>query len=97
MGADDRAVEHRVLVVRLTREMPEDPLPDPALGPAAEAGVHLLPITEACRQVTPGKAGAVAIEHRLDEQAVVLGGDPDMSGAAGQRSAIRSPWSSRKA
>ena len=50
MGPDDGAVEHRVFVVRLTRQMPR-PAPRPALGPAAEAGMHLLPITEAGGQV----------------------------------------------
>ena len=97
MGADDRAVEDRVFVVRLARQVLEELRPDPALGPAAEAGAHLLPVPEAFRQVALGNAGPIAIEHRLDEQAVVLGGDPDMPGGPGSSSLIRSHWSSRKA
>jgi len=47
--------------------------------------VHLLPVAEALRQVAPREAGAVAEEHRLDEQPVVLGRDPDMAISAGQQ------------
>src|SRR5687768_3858780 len=46
-GAHDRAVDHRVLVVGVTGQVLEDPRPDPRLGPAAEAGVHLLPVPSA--------------------------------------------------
>jgi hypothetical protein len=46
--------------------------------------VHLLAVAEPLRQVAPGDAGAVAVEHRLGEQAVVLGRDTHMPLAAGQ-------------
>ena len=85
MGANDRAVDHRVLVVGLARQAPEEPFPHAALGPSAEPGVHLLPGTEPLRQVPPGNAGAVAVEHRLDEQAIVLGRHADVSLAARQQ------------
>src|SRR4051812_13396649 len=52
-GRADRAVDHRVLVAGLAGQMPEDPLPDPGLGPAAKAGVDLLPGPEPLRQVAP--------------------------------------------
>src|ERR671926_934889 len=64
--------------------MPEDPLPYAGPGPAAEAGVHLLPIAEPFRQVAPGDARPVPVQHRLDERAVVLGRDPDPPLAPGQ-------------
>src|SRR5215211_6422586 len=57
----------------------------PAPGPAAKAGVDLLPGAEPLRQVAPGNAGTVAIEHGLHEQAVVLGGHAHMPGATGQQ------------
>jgi hypothetical protein len=47
--------------------------------------VDLLPGPEPLRQVAPGDAGPVAVQHRLDEQSVVLGRDPDVPLAAGQQ------------
>src|SRR5688572_15980345 len=85
MGADDGAVDHRPLVVGVIRQVPENPFPCPGLRPAAEAGVHLLPRTEPLRQIAPGDAGAVVEEHRLNKQAVVLRGDPDVPLTAGQQ------------
>jgi hypothetical protein len=60
-------------------EMVEDLLPDPALGPAAEPTMGILPIAEALRQIAPWDAGAVTIEHRFDEAAIVLGSGADMA------------------
>src|SRR4051794_31842068 len=85
VGAHDRAVDHRVLVVGLAGEVPEDPLPHAGLRPAAEAGVDLLPVAEPLRKIAPGDAGAVAVEHRLDEQAVVLRRLAHVPLAAGQQ------------
>ena len=48
-------------------------------------------------QVAPGDAGAAAVEHRLDEQPVALGRDPDPPRAAGRQAPIRSRRSSRGA
>ena len=41
---------------------------------AAEPPVHVLPIAEALRQVAPRNARAITVEHRLDEQPVILRG-----------------------
>jgi len=40
-------------------------------GPPAEALMHILPMAEAHRQVAPRDAGAITIQHRLDEPPVV--------------------------
>jgi hypothetical protein len=79
MRADYGAVDHRVFVVGVGGEMVEDLLPDPALGPAAEPTMGILPIAEALRQIAPWDAGAVTIEHRFDEAAIVLGSGADMA------------------
>src|SRR5207248_605932 len=79
MSAHDGAVDDRVFVVGIGREMLEDALPDSGFGPAAKAPMHVLPVAEAFRQVAPGNAGAVAIQNRLDEQAVVRRGHADMA------------------
>jgi hypothetical protein len=84
VGAHHGAVDHGVLVVGVAGQALEDPFPHAGLGPAAEAGVDLLPGAEPFRQVAPGDAGAVPVQHRLDEQAVVLGRDPDPPLAPGQ-------------
>jgi hypothetical protein len=49
MGAHNGAVDHRVFIVGLGREMLKDALPDSGLCPAAEAPMHVLPIAEALR------------------------------------------------
>lgn len=41
--------------------------------------MHLLPIAEPLRQIPPGNAGPIAVQHCLNEQPIVLGGDADMS------------------
>jgi hypothetical protein len=55
------------------------------LGPTAEPLVGVLPIAKPLRQVAPRNSGAVAVEHRFDESAVVVGGDAHITGLAGQQ------------
>src|SRR5436305_13224918 len=45
----------------------------------AEVGVHLLPIPEPLRQIPPWNARPIAVEHRLDEQPIVLGGHANIA------------------
>jgi hypothetical protein len=63
----------------------EEALPHTAPTPAHMAQMHHAEITEALGQVTPGNTGAVAIEHGIDEQPVVLGGGTNVSSPAGQQ------------
>jgi hypothetical protein len=74
VGSHDSAVDHRVFVVGVRGQVLEQLLPHPFLGPAAEPAMGVLPIAESLRQVAPRDTGAVSIEHRLDESAVVAGG-----------------------
>ena len=71
MGAHNGAVDHCVFVVGIRRKKLKDLLPDSGFGPSAEALVHVLPVAEAFRQIAPGNACPVAIEHRFEKQAVV--------------------------
>jgi hypothetical protein len=71
MGTHNGAVDHRIFIVGVSGKMQEDLLPDTRFGPTAEALMHVLPVTEALRQIAPRHAGAVAVQHRLDEQPVV--------------------------
>jgi hypothetical protein len=82
MRPNDRAVDHRILVIGIGRQMLEDLLPDAGLSPAAEPLVGILPVAEALRQIAPGDPGSVAIEHRLDESTVVFGRHADMASPA---------------
>src|SRR5215210_4738424 len=52
---------------------------------AAEAGLHLDPAAEALRQIAPGDTRAIAVEHGLDKEPVVLGGAADMPDPARQK------------
>src|SRR5271155_312680 len=60
-------------------EMLEDLLPDPGFGPPSEPAMGILPVAQALRQIAPRDAGAVAIEHRLDEATIVLSGRANMA------------------
>jgi hypothetical protein len=71
MGAHNGAVDHRIFVVGIRRQKLKDLLPDPGFGPSAEALVHVLPVAEPFRQIAPGNASPVAIDHGFDKQAVV--------------------------
>jgi len=75
--------------------MLEDLLPDPGFGPPSEPAMGILPVAQALRQIAPRDAGAVAIEHRLDEATIVLSGRPTWPIRPGSQSLIRSHWSSR--
>jgi len=81
----DGRVDHGVLVVRVLGQGLENTLPHTAAAPSHMAQMHDAKIAEALGQVAPGNAGAVAIEHRIDEQPVVLGGGSNVSGPAGQQ------------
>ena len=58
--------------------------PKYVIGPAAEPPVGVLPVAKPFRQVAPRNSGAVAVEHCFDESAIVVGGDADITGFAGQ-------------
>lgn len=61
VGADDRAVDHRVFVVGIRRQIAKNLLPNAGFRPAAEAAMHVLPIAEPLREVPPRDAGTVPV------------------------------------
>ena len=71
VGAHDRAVDHRVFFVGVCRQVKEHAPPHARLGPTGEPGMDVLPSPEPLGQVPPRHASTVAIQNRLDEQAVV--------------------------
>jgi hypothetical protein len=77
MATHDGAVDHRVFVVGILGEVLENPPPDTGFCPAAEATMHVLPVAEAFRKVTPGDTGTVPVEHRLNKQTIVRCGHPN--------------------
>jgi len=85
VGPHNGAVDHGVFVVGVGGQVLKHPLPDRLLGPAAEAPVGVLPIAEALRQVTPRSSGAVSVENRFDESAIISGGYTDISGFSGKQ------------
>ena len=74
------AVDHRVFVVGVSRQMVKEALPHAGLGPAAEPPVRVLPIAKALGQIAPRDPGAVPIHNRFDESAIVAGGCPSVPG-----------------
>jgi hypothetical protein len=85
MGPHDGAIDYRVFVVGVRAQALEQPGPDAALGPLTEPGMHRLPRAEPLRQVAPRDAGAVAEQHCLDEQPIVLHRHTDVALTAGQK------------
>jgi hypothetical protein len=85
MGAHNSAVDHRIFVVGVCCEVLKDPLPHTSLSPAAEAPVHVLPVTEPLRQIAPRHPCPITIEHGLDEQPIVRRGNPDRAFPSGQQ------------
>jgi hypothetical protein len=85
MGAHNGAVDHRIFIVGISGKMQEDLLPDTRFGPSAEALMHVLPIAEALRQITPRHTSAITIQHGLDEQPVVRRRYPHMTLLARQQ------------
>src|SRR2546423_4593967 len=71
MATHNGAVNHRIFIVGVSGEMLETLLPETGFGPSAETLMHVLPIAEALRQITPRHTSAITIQHRLDEQSVV--------------------------
>ena len=84
VGAHDGTVNHRIFVVGLGGQVLEEALPHPFIGPTAEPLVGVLPVALPFRQNAPRNSGAVAVEHGFDESAIVVGGDADITGFAGQ-------------
>ncbi len=82
VGPDNRAVDHRILVIGLGRQGLQHSLPNPALGPASEPSMDILPTAKALGQLAPRNSGAIAIEDRFDKATVVLGGGADVSRAS---------------
>jgi hypothetical protein len=67
------------LIVRVRRQYLENSFPNAALRPTTMTCVHLLPIAEPLRQIPPRNARPIAVEDRLDEQPIILGGRPNMA------------------
>src|SRR4051812_49589806 len=78
MRAHEGRVDHGVFVVGVDRQVLEHPLPYAGLGPATEAGLHRDPTAEPLGQIAPGDARPIAVEHRLHEEPVILGGHAHM-------------------
>ena len=63
MGAHYGAVDHRIFLVGVGRQMLKDPLPDALCRPAAEAPMDVFPAAEPFGQVTPRHTCAVSKEY----------------------------------
>ena len=85
VGTHDGGIDHGVFVICILRQGLEDLLPRAALAPARVAGVHHAEITKTRRQIAPGDAGALTVEHCIDEQPVVSRSRSRLSSLAGQQ------------
>ena len=85
MSAHNGAVDHRIFVVGVGREMLKQPLPDTAFGPTAEPQVDLYPVAEPLRQIAPRHPGTITVQHRLHEPPIVRRGHPDRAFASRQQ------------
>src|SRR5947209_7742709 len=77
-------VEHHVFVVVIAGQHPEDAIENTAIRPSAKALMHRFPMTEARRQITPGTAGSISVEHRFNEETIVFCSAANMTFTAGK-------------
>jgi hypothetical protein len=82
MSAHDRAVDHGVFIVGVRGQVLEKTLPYSRFRPASVTAVHILPVAEPLRQVTPRHARSVAKQHRFDEPPIVPGRHSNMANPA---------------
>lgn len=69
----DGRIDHGVFIVGIGRQGLQHALPDAALAPARVPDKYHMDTPEALRQIVPGNARPVAVQHRFDKQAVILG------------------------
>lgn len=77
MSSHNRAVNHRVFIVGLGRQVLEKILPDAFLGPPAEAHVNHFPGIKTFRQIVLRDPRTIAIKDGLHKQPIVPGGHTD--------------------
>ena len=84
MGSHNGTVDHRVFVVGIDSQQCENADPHAAFSPPAPSPMSVVPIAEARGKVPPGDTGAVSMDHRIDEPAIIRGRDADRSRPSGQ-------------
>src|SRR3954451_16621815 len=83
MGPDDGGVQDEPLHVRVLEDL-EHPSPDALLGPAVEPPPGAVPVAEVLGQVAPRGTRLGDPKDGIDEQAIVLGDLPMLTGLAGK-------------
>ena len=74
MNAHDSAVDHRVFIVGVGRQIFKSPVPDTLRGPMTEAPMGVYPVPAPLRQIAARRTSAIPIELTLNKQAVVCCG-----------------------
>ncbi len=64
-------VDHQPFHVRLVNELLKQLLPNALVAPPAEPPMRVLPVTVACRKITPGRTGAQNPEDGIKKAAIV--------------------------
>ncbi len=85
MRPDNCAVDHHVFVVVISGQMTKYPFDDTAFTPAAQTPVHVFPVPETGRKVTPWNACTIAMQHPLYEQTVVRRSAADITFTTGEK------------
>lgn len=93
MGADDRAVDHQILVVAVCSQRLKHPLPYAGMAPAAEALTHSLPFSIAFRQIAPMGTRAQNPQATIDKQPVVRAAASGIANLARQQGCNLQPLS----
>ena len=71
VDSDERTVDENIFEIGIAAERLENPLPDPILRPAPEAGISGEPLAEGFRQIAPWRAGPRNPKNGVDKQPVV--------------------------
>ncbi|BCI68653.1 hypothetical protein AAJCM20276_32770 [Acetobacter aceti] len=79
MRPDNGAVDHHVFVVVISGQITKYPFDHTAFTPAAQTSVHVFPVPETARKITPGDTCTIAIQHSFYEKTVVCSRALDMT------------------
>lgn len=79
MRPGNDVADHHVFIVMIGGEMAKDTLSHAVFTLAAQTLVHVFPVPETARKITPGDACTIAIQHSFYEKTVACSSTSDMT------------------
>lgn len=73
VSTGNRAVDHHIFIVMIGSHMPKNPFDNATFVIETLPPVHVFPVAEPERQITPRNACAITIQHNFHKQTVISG------------------------